>query len=293
MKTILPILFLAVILCLFSATLQARLRRWLRKQPHAILLAPAILTAILCLAAWNAGAASVQLAALFFAYTFAPTVAAIFAQRFLKPPSWADMAVVLMLWLPLEFGAGARWIPRSAQGAMHTVAYGAAITLALMLLLVYRDLKGIKYNLPLRWRDWAYPLAGFAIAAPMLIALGLVLSFLKPFHVPGTLSGWMLGKQFALILVATALPEEILFRGLIQNWIMQKFGSGNPSLVAAAVIFGCSHLNNAPGPLPNWRYAIVATIAGLAFGKVFQKASSVWSSAMLHGMINTAKHVFF
>ena len=65
------------------------------------------------------------------------------------------------------------------------------------------------------------------------------------------------------------------------------------SVLLAALIFGCAHLNNGPGPLPNWRYAIMATIAGVAYGKVFQKSSSVFSSAFLHALINTSKHVFF
>jgi membrane protease YdiL (CAAX protease family) len=70
-------------------------------------------------------------------------------------------------------------------------------------------------------------------------------------------------------------------------------GFTNRALLVAAVIFGCAHLDNGPGPLPNWRYAIMATIAGFAYGKVFQKSSSVFSSAILHALINTSKHVFF
>jgi membrane protease YdiL (CAAX protease family) len=100
-------------------------------------------------------------------------------------------------------------------------------------------------------------------------------------------------KTFLLILVATALPEEILFRALIQNSLMRKLGFTNRTLLLAALIFGCSHLNNGPGPLPNWRYAIMATIAGFAYGKVFEKSSSVFSSAILHALINTSKHIFF
>jgi membrane protease YdiL (CAAX protease family) len=111
--------------------------------------------------------------------------------------------------------------------------------------------------------------------------IGLWLHFLAPFHAPG------------LILVGTALPEEILFRALIQNWLMQKFGGTDRVLFVAALIFGVSHLNNSPGPLPNWRYAILATIAGYAYGKVFQRASSVVSSATLHAMVNTVRHVCF
>ncbi len=102
-----------------------------------------------------------------------------------------------------------------------------------------------------------------------------------------------LDRRFLVILAATALPEEILFRGLIQNCIAQRFGAGTETLLVSALIFGCAHLDNGPGPLPNWRYMILATIAGLAYGKVFEKSSSIFASAGLHALVDTVKHVCF
>ena len=96
-----------------------------------------------------------------------------------------------------------------------------------------------------------------------------------------------------IIFVGTALPEEILFRALIQNLLMQRFGSGAGTLFVASFIFGCAHLDNGPQPLPNWRYMILATIAGVAYGTVFKKASTVLSSAGLHMLVDWTKHFFF
>jgi hypothetical protein len=96
-----------------------------------------------------------------------------------------------------------------------------------------------------------------------------------------------------LIFAGTALPEEVLFRSLIQNLLMLRFGSSARTLLVAALIFGCAHLNNGPQPLPNWRYMMLATIAGWAYGVVFQRSSTVLSSAALHTMVDWTKHVFF
>jgi membrane protease YdiL (CAAX protease family) len=52
-------------------------------------------------------------------------------------------------------------------------------------------------------------------------------------------------------------------------------------------------LNNGPQPLPNWRYMILATMAGVVFGWVFRKSSSILSSASLHALVNTVKYAFF
>ena len=96
-----------------------------------------------------------------------------------------------------------------------------------------------------------------------------------------------------IIFAGTAVPEEILFRSLIQNLLTLRWGGGWRTLLAASVIFGCAHLDNGPQPLPNWRYMILATIAGLAYGQVFQRASTVLSSAGLHTLVDWTKHFFF
>ena len=98
---------------------------------------------------------------------------------------------------------------------------------------------------------------------------------------------------FGIIFAATALPEEILFRSLIQNLLMLRFGESGRTLLAASLIFGCAHLDNGPQAVPNWRYAILAAIAGWAYGKVFQKSSTVLSSAGLHAMVDWTKHFVF
>jgi membrane protease YdiL (CAAX protease family) len=151
----------------------------------------------------------------------------------------------------------------------------------------------MKYNLPRRFMDLVDPLIAFVLVAPILVLLGITISFIPSFHIPGNLSSRAAAKTFGVIFVATALPEEILFRSLIQNWMMQKFGATTAVLVAASVLFGCAHLNNGPQPLPNWRYMILATIAGFAYGKVFQRASSATASMTLHALVDATKHLFF
>jgi membrane protease YdiL (CAAX protease family) len=284
-QTLIVALFLCAILALLCPSLQAVLQRWVQVSRARVLAAPLILTAIFCGLLRGYHVHGIAPIALITAYTFVPALVTCFQRT--------NFVVILILWLPLEFAAGASVIPKPLQGFFHTVAYGIAILLALWLFLIFRRLPGMKYNLPRGLRDWIAPLIGYGIVAPLLIPIGLWLGFIQPFHVPPALSPGFVLSRFLIIFAATALPEEILFRSLIQNSIMLKLGFTNRSLLLAAVIFGLAHLNNGPGPLPNWRYAIMATIAGFAYGKVFQKSSSVFSSAILHSLINTSKHIFF
>ena len=284
-------LFLIAILALLFQPVQLVLEKWLRPRPRLLLIFPILLAAVFIWTLWVAGALVWPLAAAIAVYTFVPALAAL--SQGTRSPSWMDGFVILFLWLPLEFpGLVAGLVPRPAQGFVHSVAYGIAILLTLVVFLVYRQFPGMKYRLLQSPRDLTRPLAAFVLAAPVLIVLGLAISFMEPFHAP-RMSPATIAARFLLILVATALPEEILFRGLIQNWLMQRLGQTTRVLLLASLIFGAAHLNNSPGPPPNWRYMVMATIAGFAYGKVFQNSSSVVSSAILHALVNTTKHAVF
>jgi hypothetical protein len=291
--TWIPAIFLAVILLFLLPPVPAALKKSLRTRPARLFATAALLIAVFCFSAWRSGALSLPLALLIIAYTFVPTVLIFVQGADAGAATWLDLIVILALWLPVELNMGSQWIPKHAQGFLHTVAYGVALTLALVLFLGFRGMKGMKYNLPGRVMDFIDPLIAFAIAAPILIGLGIALAFIPWFHIPGNLTAAGLAKTFGIIFVATALPEEILFRALIQNWLMQKFGSTTAVLVIASLIFGCAHLNNGPQAFPNWRYMILATIAGFAYGKVFQRASSAIASMTLHALVDATKHVFF
>ncbi len=253
---------------------------------------PAALSAAFLAIAAYLNAFSIPLAVLILAYAFLP-MAVTYLARGTPPPTWLDFAIIALLWFPLELSLGHQFIPKQAQSTLHLAAYGVSILLALAIFLRYRKLKGMKINLPRSGRDLVNLLFGFAACAPILIPLGRVIGFLPPFHLPPQPSPVHLGTQYLIILAITALPEEILFRGLIQNCIAQKFGVSTATLLVSAFIFGCAHLDNGPAPLPNWRYMILATIAGVAYGKVFEKSSSIFASAGLHALVDTIKHACF
>jgi membrane protease YdiL (CAAX protease family) len=290
-----------ILVCLIAAVLSffvPAVQRLFRRSGPWIWAAPPLLTAVFAAAAAAAGVYSLQLDLMVLLYTLAPVACVVWAARQAPAgslpglPSAFDFLAILLLWLPIEFGAGQTLIPRPAQGFLHSVAYGIAILLGLLLFLGFRGFPGLKYNFPRSPRDLWLPLAGFALLAPVLIALGIPMGFLPLPHGPVQTAGRM-AAAVGIIFAATALPEEILFRALIQNLLMQRFGRGPRTLLAASVIFGCAHLDNGPQPLPNWRYAILATIAGWAYGKVFEKSSTVLSSAALHTLVDWTKHFFF
>ena len=250
-----------------------------------------MLASVLIAAAASVNAFSWRFAAITVVYTLVPAAISAATWR-VRSPNWSEPLIIALLWLPLEFAAGADLIPKSAQGFIHSAAYGVSILLALSIFLLHRRFDGMRYRLPSRASDIGLPVLVFLIAAPVLVLVGRAVGFIPAFHDASVSAGHAV-RIFVLIFVATALPEEILFRALIQNWITRKFGASYTSIGIAAVIFGASHLNNGPGSGLNWPYAVVATLAGFAFGLVFQRSSSVLSSALLHALVNITKRVFF
>jgi hypothetical protein len=292
-QTVFLLVLLAAILSLLAPSLQHRVRALLQRRPAALWLAPIVLTAVFAAASWMAGALSLPLTLLVLAYTLAPVLIAFLQGPAVAPrPTALDFLGILILWLPIEFAAGAALVPRPAQGFLHSVAYAIAILLGLVMWTGFRSFSGMKYNPPREARDFWLPLAGFAMLAPVLAVVGMAIGFIPPPHLPVQSAGRM-AAAVGIIYVGTALPEEILFRALIQNLLMQRFGANTRTLLIASFIFGCAHLDNGPQPLPNWRYMILATIAGFAYGKVFHKASTVLSSAGLHVLVDWTKHFFF
>ncbi len=211
-------LFLVIVLSLFSTALQAQLRAFLKKRPAAVFAAPAALSALFAWALAAGGGWSTQFVLLVAAYTFLPT-ALVYARK-----SWLDFAAILLIWLPIEFDVGRSLLPRPAWDAANVAARGTAVTLALVLFLLFRALPEMKYNLPRRWRDLLYPAIGFVAVVPVLIVLGRGLGFMGPFLGFSRFHAGAFGLLWVKTALGVALPEELLFRSLIQNWLMQRFG---------------------------------------------------------------------
>jgi membrane protease YdiL (CAAX protease family) len=289
MQISLIVLFLAIVLGLFSAGVQERLRALLGRRPHAIWAVPAMLWLLFASVLTAAHAASGAFLLLAAIYVLLPVT---LVWRGRSGCSWWELAAILALWLPVEFAAGRDLLPRAAWSVANLTARGVSVTLALALFLLFAGGKGFKYNLPRAWTDAAYPALAFAAAAPVLMALGLWLGYLGAWRAPlYSAAGFLL--VWTKTLLGVALPEEILFRALMQNWLMRRFGFTDATLAGAALVFGAAHLNNPPGPPPNWRYMILATLAGFVFGKVYWKSTTILSSAALHATVNTARHAFF
>jgi membrane protease YdiL (CAAX protease family) len=146
-----------------------------------------------------------------------------------------------------------------------------------------RGLSGVGFDLRLKWNDWKIGLREWLFYTPIAIALGLAIGFLhwhrhidRPWLIP---LAWL--STFFLI----ALPEEIYFRGWMQNLLERKLGR-TASLLVTAAIFGLSHFNKRTAFF-NWRYVLLAAIAGIFYGRAWRAERRIGASAITHTTVDT------
>lgn len=221
------------------------------------------------------------------AYTVLPTIL-LAASIGESASTWEDYAAVLLIWLPVEF----RWMYGlfPYPGVLsHTLTVLLAVSVAVAAFLLLRRLDGIGYGVDWRRGFGLHVVLGFAIFAALAIPLGLKIRFMAwdpsfarlrslPLFAPG-------------ILLFTAWPEEFLFRGLLQNLLSRSFHNRWAGLAVASIIFGLSHILHAP--YPNWKYVLLATIAGLFYGHAWMKTGSLLPGVLVHALVDISWHVLF
>jgi membrane protease YdiL (CAAX protease family) len=192
---------------------------------------------------------------------------------------WLEFMVLLALGLAVDL----RWF----EGAWpHRIAFLNKLLLldaGLYGFRCMRGLTGVGFDLRLHWNDWKIGLRELAYYTPIAVTLGLVLGFLH--WQPRVERPWMIALAWLFTFFFIALPEEIYFRGWMQNLLERRLGRTAALLVTAA-IFGLSHFNKRTAFF-NWRYALLAAIAGVFYGRAWRAERRIAASAITHATVDT------
>jgi membrane protease YdiL (CAAX protease family) len=192
---------------------------------------------------------------------------------------WLDALVLL----PLGLAVDLRLLqPAWPQG---TAVIGKLILLdsALYAILGLRRLTGVGFDLHLRLGDLKTGLREFLFYAPLAIPIGLALHFLALHrHVAHPR---LVAPLWLFSFLAVALPEEIFFRGWIQNLLERRIGP-RWALFLTSALFGLSHFNKRSG-IFNWQYVILAALAGVFYGRAWRQNRRIGASAICHATVDT------
>jgi membrane protease YdiL (CAAX protease family) len=207
-----------------------------------------------------------------------------------KPPgAWQDFLALAGAWVTVKFSPS-HWLwPYPSGRLAYVLTILLALNVALAAFALIRRVPGIGYNIG--WgHSWSLHIFGsFAAFACIAIPLGNALHFIS---FDPKWSTWHTLPLTALaIFFFTAWPEEFLFRGLLQNLLSRASKSDFAGWWTASVLFGFSHITN--GGFPNWRYVILASIAGFFYGWTWRKTKSIFASAIVHALVDTFWHFLF
>jgi CAAX protease family protein len=198
--------------------------------------------------------------------------------------NWRDYFLLAALGLAVDL----RWLEPAWPRRFTPIGKMLLLDAGIYAFLVIRELDGVGFDLRLRPRDLLIGLREFAFYAPIAIPLGLALGFLH-LH-----EGWSSLTRAAFAFVFTflfiAIPEELFFRGWLQNLLERRLGR-TTALIVTAILFGLSHWNKRTH-LFNWRYVLLAALAGIFYGRAWRANRRVGASVLTHATVDTVWSLF-
>jgi len=192
---------------------------------------------------------------------------------------WRDYLILIVLGLAVDL----RWF--EPAWPPHLAVFNKMLLLdaGIYGFLVIRRLEGIGFDLRLRLSDLRIGGRELVFYVPIGIVLGLSLGFLHVHAQIPTVMHVVLGWIFTFFFIA--VPEELFFRGWMQNLLERRVGR-HWALLTTAVLFGLSHFNKRALHF-NWRYVLLAAIAGIFYGRAWRQERRVGASAITHASVDT------
>jgi len=206
--------------------------------------------------------------------------------------SWQDALILLVLGLAVDL----RWCEGAWPVGLAGLGKLLLVDGALYGFVIIRQLRGTGFDFHFRWSDWKSGLRELVFFAPIVIGLGVALGFLHP-HAniprPSMILTWV------YIFIFIAVLEELFFRAWIQNLLERRLGSRldaavarKMALVITSVLFGLSHFNKRSAHF-NWRYVVLATVAGIFYGRAWRENRRVPASAITHTTVDAIWSFWF
>jgi uncharacterized protein len=193
--------------------------------------------------------------------------------------NWRDFLVLAVLGLAVDL----RWF--EPAWPPHLAVFNKMLLLdaGIYGFLVIRQLDGVGFDLRMRLRDVGIGFRELLLYTPIALVLGLALGFLH-LH-PGWPRLTQLFGGFFFTFFFIAVPEELFFRGWLQNLLERRMGR-YPALFLTAALFGLSHFNKRAVHF-NWRYVLLAALAGIFYGRAWRQERRVGASAITHASVDT------
>lgn len=199
--------------------------------------------------------------------------------------SWQDFVALFGIALMLELRVFSGAWPYNGLGSLPKL-YLADV--ALYLYLIVRPLDGVGYSFIPQSIDFKIGLREWLFFLPFALGLGFATHFI--WFVPRHPSIGHIAGALLVTFLLTAIPEELFFRGILQNLFTPRMGQIK-ALILSSCLFGLSHFHK--GATFNWRYVLIATIAGIFYGRAWQARRRLFASSLTHTLVDVVWGLWF
>ncbi len=152
-----------------------------------------------------------------------------------------------------------------------------------------RVVPGLGYEFSISRRVLKAAAWNFACFAVIAIPAGLAMHFTQ--WNPQWRGVWTFCLEYLEIFLFIAWLEELFFRGFLQSLLSNSLGTAWRGQLLASCLFGLTHILHAP--VPNWRYVILASVAGWFYGSAFRSGGNLVACALTHALVDTAWRTWF
>jgi hypothetical protein len=202
---------------------------------------------------------------------------------------WLQLAILLVIGLTVDL----RWFESAWPAHLSIFNKVLLLDAGIYAFVAVRPMEGAGFDLRLRRCDVSIGLREFLFYLPIALLLGLSLGFLHV-HSLAWADVARLPGRFALAWIFTfffiAVPEELFFRGWLQNLLQRRMGP-RAALIVTAALFGLAHFNKRTASF-NWRYVLLAAIAGIFYGRAWRRDRRVGASAVTHATVDSVWSLF-
>jgi membrane protease YdiL (CAAX protease family) len=199
---------------------------------------------------------------------------------------WQDAFALIWLATPIL----ARWLGGlwNVPVNLDFMARLYVVTVGAWAFLLFRGTEGVGYEARLSPAIVRAALLNFALFAILAMPLGMALGFIA--WNPNWRGPWQFFFDCVTLFVFIAIPEELFFRGLLQNLLEGSWRSRYGAQAFASVLFGLMHILHG---FPNWPYVLMASIAGWFYGSAWRSTRSLVASGIAHALVDAVWRTWF
>lgn len=128
----------------------------------------------------------------------------------------------------------------------------------------------------------------------LVISVYSIFIYLLAYEGERVMHPWYLIAAFFLCMFFVGVVEEFVFRGIIADLMLQKFGTSKSGIwkavIVSGIFFGCAHLSNlfVSAPVGVLVQTIIASMMGMLLVAIYYRSGCIWVTVALHALIDIA-----